>query len=341
MIDINKLVRNNILELSPYSCARLEYIGREGVFLDANENPYGNFNRYPDPYQYDLKRKISDLKTIDIKNIFLGNGSDEIIDLLFRVFCNPGLDKVLIFTPTYGMYEVLAGINDIKILSIPLNENFQIDLEKLEKILEAEQIKMIFICSPNNPTSNLINKSDIYLLLNFFKGIVVLDEAYIDFCSSISWSEEIENYPNLIALQTLSKAWGMAGARLGMAFSNHNIIGLLNKVKPPYNISTLNQQIVVDGIQNKKEYDKNLNLILSEKIRMEKLLTEINLVEKIYPSDANFLLIKVKNADWIYEKLIQVKLIIRNRNKVLNNCLRITIGTEKENDFLINELKKI
>jgi len=341
MFDLNKIVRNNIKTLSPYSSARDEFNGGDGVFLDANENPFGEYNRYPDPYQKELKRVISALKNVAEENIFLGNGSDEIIDLLFCVFCNPGQDKVLTFSPSYGMYEVSAGINDVELITIPLKKVFQIDLKKVRSALSDARVKLIFICSPNNPTGNSMEESDIDFILNNFSGMVVIDEAYIDFSPQRSWSALLEKYPNLVVMQTLSKAWGLAGARLGMAFTNREIIAYLNKVKPPYNVSTLNQQVAIDTIQNKVDFADRIKLILTEKTIIEKQLAKIGLIEKIYPSDANFLLVKVNDADKIYNELIGKNLVVRNRNSVVDNCLRITIGAPEENKLLIGELKKI
>src|SRR5512133_774776 len=242
MDDLNKLVRENVLKLTPYSCARDEFKGSTGIFLDANENPYGNLNRYPDPYQRELKAAISKVKGISEEKIFLGNGSDEIIDLCFRVFCNPGIDKTLTFTPTYGMYEVSSSVNDIEIIKVPLTETFQIDLHKTEPLLSDEKLKLIFVCSPNNPTANSMNFGDVEYLINRFRGIVVIDEAYIDFSEKPSFIGLIDQYPNLILMQTFSKAFGLAAVRVGMAFSNPAIIKYLNKLKPPYNISTINQK---------------------------------------------------------------------------------------------------
>jgi len=341
MFDLTKIVRDNIKALTPYSSARDEFKGKEGVFLDANENPFGKYNRYPDPYQRELKRVISGLKKVEEENIFLGNGSDEIIDLLFTVFCNPGKDVALTLSPTYGMYEVSAGINDVELVSIPLKYNFQMDLKKVKSALGNTRLKLIFICSPNNPTGNSMDESNIDFILNNFNGIVVIDEAYIDFSPQRSWSALIRKYPNLVVMQTLSKAWGLAGARLGMAFANCEIIAYLNKVKPPYNVSALNQEIAVECIQHKEDIEDKVKLILTERTKIEKQLAEINLVEKIYHSDANFLLVKVTDADKIYDELIEKNLVVRNRNNVIVNCLRITIGTPEENERLISELNKI
>jgi len=265
-INIQSLVRKNILNLKPYSSARDEFSGAEGTFLDANENPFVTLNRYPDPYQKQLKSEISKLKNINVENIFLGNGSDEVIDLLFRIFTNPGKDEALTFTPTYGMYEVAANINDAELLQIPLDDDFQISVdEKLKNTLQNENLKLVFICSPNNPTGNLIQKNAVDFILENFGGIVIIDEAYIDFAIQESWISQLEKYPNLVVMQTFSKYWGLAGLRVGMAFSNPEIIQLLNKVKPPYNISILNQEAVLKTLENASEIQKQSVFILSER----------------------------------------------------------------------------
>ncbi len=341
MKEIEKLVRKNILKLKAYSSAREEFTAQDGIFMDANENPYGQLNRYPDPYQKILKKKLSELKNINIENIFIGNGSDEIIDLAMRVFCEPGKDKIINFTPSYGMYQVLADINNIKNIEIPLIENFQIDFEKTAKYFSDENIKMIIICSPNNPTGNLINPETIKKILKKFKGILLIDEAYIDFSNSESWIKQLDNYPNLIVTQTLSKAWALAAARIGMAYASKSIVKLLNKIKPPYNISSPNQIAAIKVLQNKKTYDNNINIILNEKEKLIQELSNIKIVKKIFPSDTNFLLIEVENAPKIYNELIQKKIIIRNRNNLIKNTLRISIGTPQENKQLIKALKNI
>ncbi len=338
---LNKLVRKNILKLVPYSSARDEYKGENGVFLDANENPYGIINRYPDPYQTELKNKISKLKNIAYENIFIGNGSDEIIDLVFRIFCEPAIDKALIFTPTYGMYKVAADINDIEILKIPLNSDFDIDKSSVLNILNLHNLKLIFLCSPNNPTGNSYSPKIVEFILKNFKGIVFIDEAYVDFSAKESWKEKINIYNNLIVSQTFSKAFGSAGARVGMAFADKKIIELFNKVKPPYNVSTVNQKVVAKTLDNILDYEKNKLLILSEKERLKKELLKLNLVKKIYNSDANFFLVEVENADFLYNYLIKKQIIIRNRSSLVKNCVRITVGTKEENNKLLLEMKQI
>ena len=341
MTDLNKLVRENVLKLIPYSSARDDYKGKTGIFLDANENPYGKLNRYPDPYQKELKSAISGIKMVEEERIFLGNGSDEIIDLCIRIFCNPGIDKILTFTPTYGMYEVSASINDVEVLQIPLNDKFQIDLLNTENLLNDQKPKLIFICSPNNPTSNSMNYKDVEYLVKIFNGIILIDEAYIDFSEKPSFIKLIDTYANLIIMQTFSKAFGLAAVRVGMAFTNPSIIQYFNKLKPPYNISFINQQTVLKKLSRIEEYKKQVLRIKKERIRLAHLLSEVNVVEKVYPSDANFLLVKVKDANNIYNTLVKMNIIIRNRSNLIENCLRITVGKKSENDKLIQALREL
>jgi histidinol-phosphate aminotransferase len=341
MVDINKLVRENVLRLTPYSCARDEFKGNDGVFMDANENPYGNLNRYPDPYQKKLKAAISEYKGIAVENIFLGNGSDEIIDLCFRVFCNPGKDKVLTFTPTYGMYEVSAAVNDITVIQIPLNNRFQIDLPELKTHLTDKNLKLIFICSPNNPTGNSMNHSDVEYIIRSFNGIVVIDEAYVDFSDQASFIKLIEKYPNLIIMQTFSKAFGLAAVRVGMAFIDKVVNQYFNKLKPPYNISTLNQNAALKKLAGTSKVKKQIASIRKERGRVINALKKMKIVEEIYPTDANFVLIKVKDSTSVYNSLVSKKIIIRNRHSVAENCLRITIGKKSENDSLLKALNII
>jgi histidinol-phosphate aminotransferase len=341
MVDLNKLVRENVRKLTPYSCARDEFKGTTGIFMDANENPFGTLNRYPDPYQKGLKTAVSRFKGIAEEKIFLGNGSDEIIDLSFRVFCNPGIDKALIFTPTYGMYEVSAAVNDVKIIKIPLKDNFQIDIAKSEEYLSDKTLKLIFICSPNNPTSNSINNADVEYLIAKFDGIVIIDEAYIDFSPKPSFMELIGRYNNLILMQTFSKAFGLAAVRIGMAFSTPEIIQYYNKLKPPYNISTINQLAALKKLKNLAGYKEQVLKIKEERERVSETLKKMTIIERVYPSDANFLLVKVKDATYIYNTLIKQNIVVRNRTSVINNCLRITIGRRSENNKLINALYSI
>ena len=341
MVDLNKLVRENVIKLTPYSSARDEFKGKTGIFMDANENPYGNLNRYPDPYQKELKNAISKIKGIEDEKIFLGNGSDEIIDLCFRVFCNPGVDKALTFIPTYGMYAVSASVNDVEVLKVSLNEFFQIDLKNAEPLFSDKNLKMVFICSPNNPTANSMNYKDVEYIIKKFQGIVVIDEAYIDFSEKPSFIKLVGKYPNLIVMQTFSKALGLAAVRVGMAFSNPQIIMYLNKLKPPYNISAINQKAALKKLGQIEQSKIQVFRIKKERERLSSILSRMNIVEKIYPSDANFFLVKVKNADYIYNTLVNKNIIIRNRSSVVDNCLRITIGKRSENDKLVTALKDI
>lgn len=337
--NIQQLVRKNILNLAPYSSARDEYEGNEGVFLDANENPFGIYNRYPDPQQTVLKKRLAAIKKVNENQIFLGNGSDEVIDLAFRIFCEPNKDKVLTFTPTYGMYEVSANINAVEVIQLPLNAVFQIDRKSLEPYFLDANLKLIFICSPNNPSGNLIQSEDIEFILDHFNGIVIIDEAYVDFCPEATFATKLNQYPNLIISQTLSKAWGLAGIRLGIALMNEPLLQFYNKVKAPYNISSVNQKIALEALSNTTEFELNLKQILIEKAKMIQELQTIKIVKKMHASDANFLLVEVENANEVYAQLIDQKIIIRNRNTVVPNCVRITIGTSEENKKLVNALK--
>ena len=339
--NIQKLVRKNILNLAPYSSARDEYTGKEGVFLDANENPFGDYNRYPDPDQTELKKRLADIKKVDATKIFLGNGSDEVIDLAFRIFCEPNQDKALTFTPTYGMYEVSANINSVELIKLPLNAEFQIDRSTIAPYFSDEHLKLIFICSPNNPSGNTIKTEDIKYILENFQGIVIVDEAYIDFSDQESFIKELDSYPNLIISQTLSKAWGLAGLRLGIAVMNKEILSYYKKVKSPYNISSVNQKVALQVLSDGKEFQKNVTIILQEKSKLIKELQTLKIVRKIYPSDANFLLVEVDNANEVYSELISKQIIIRNRDSVIKNCIRITVGSEEENQKLLNALKLI
>lgn len=340
MFQLEKIIRPNILSLKPYSSARDEFKGKDGIFLDANENPFGNLNRYPDPYQKALKEKLSTLKNIATENIFVGNGSDEVIDLAFRIFCNPGKDKVIVCPPTYGMYEVSANINDVEIISIPLDENFQLDVKKVSSFRgDLEEAKMIFLCSPNNPTGN--NLENIEIIIKNFNGIVFVDEAYIDFSSQESLVQKVNEYPNLIVSQTLSKAWGRAAIRVGIAYASAQIISFYNKVKPPYNVSQLNQYEAIKTLKEKDAFTKNKETILAQRSWLIEQIMALNFVEKIYPTDANFMLVKTKNANAIYQKLIDDKIVVRNRHSVVENCLRITVGEPFENVKLIESLKQI
>ncbi len=341
MSDIEKLVRENIRKLTPYSSARDEYKGKTGIFLDANENPWGTLNRYPDPYQQKLKELISKQKGIEREYIFIGNGSDEIIDLTLRIFGNPGIDKVMTFPPTYGMYEVSAAINDLEVIKVPLDENFQINVNAAEKYFGDEKLKVIFICSPNNPTGNCMNPERIEYILGRFEGIVLLDEAYSDFSRKTSLLKKIKNYPNLIVMQTFSKALGLAAARIGIAFADPLIIGYFNKVKPPYNVSTVNQKAALDKLAENSDYRNQVSELINERERVAEEIKKLPVTVKVFPSDANFLLVKVTNANLIYNKLINNDIIVRNRTSAVENCLRITIGTPYENNLLLEALKSI
>jgi histidinol-phosphate aminotransferase len=341
MFEINKLVRENVKRLIPYSSARDDYNGSSGVFLDANENPFGNLNRYPDPFQQKLKAAICQIKGVTEESVFLGNGSDEIIDLCLRVFCNPGVDKVLTFPPTYGMYEVSASVNDVEVIKVPLNNDFQINISSVEPLFKDQNLKLIFICSPNNPTGNCMNHSDIEYILHNFRGIVLLDEAYADFSNEPSFIDKIDRYPNLIVMQTFSKALGLAAVRIGIAFSNPAVIKYLNRIKPPYNISTINQEAALNKLTERDLIMGQVYEIKKERERLSTSLAKLDIVYRVFPSDANFLLINVKKANYIYNYLANNGIIVRNRSSIIDNCLRITIGTRDENDKLMNALKKI
>lgn len=346
-MEVENLVRKNILGLKPYSSARDEFKGEAKVFLDANENPFGspldkNYNRYPDPLQLKLKQKISSIKGIPTQHIFLGNGSDEPIDLLFRVFCEPGVDNVIVCPPTYGMYSVAADINNVELVKVNLTSDFQLDVPAImDKI--NEHTKMLFICSPNNPSGNSMHYDDIEFLLNNFLGIVVVDEAYINYSKQRSLIRELTEYENLVILQTFSKAWGLAGLRLGMAFSTSVIIDLMNKVKPPYNINDATAGLALEALDKIDQINLQIKETVEERQRLSKALEQIEQVEKVYPSDANFILVKFKNADDLYAKLLQNGIVVRSRTKVeqCEGCLRITVGTKEENTLLIDAIRQI
>lgn len=340
MFNLQDIVSPNILSLKPYSSARDEFTGKEGIFLDANENPFGTLNRYPDPYQRTLKRKLSNLKNIPEQNIFIGNGSDEVIDLAFRIFCIPGKDMALTFSPTYGMYDVSAAINNINLVKLPLSTDFKIDRQETKRMLDKNALKLIFICSPNNPTGHTFEQDDIEMILNNFRGIVVIDEAYIDFSPYPSRAKLVADFPNLIVSQTFSKAWGLAGARVGVAYANEQIIQLFNKVKPPYNVSELNQKAAIRALNNIATFENNKKIILEEKNKLIESLSGFDIIKKIYPSDANFILVEVDNAHELYKNLTAQKVITRNRNTLIKNCLRITVGSPSENQQLLTALQQ-
>jgi histidinol-phosphate aminotransferase len=342
-INIENLVRENIRNLKPYSSARDEFEGEASAFLDANESPYPTlYNQYPDPHQKKLKQKISELKNISSAQIFIGNGSDEAIDLLYRAFCEPGKDEVLIPQPTYGMYSVSANINNIKINTVSLTSAFDIDLNATINAI-TPNTKLIFLCSPNNPSGNLLSKEKIFNLLEIFNGLVIVDEAYIDFAISESFTSMISQYKNLVVLQTLSKAWGLAGLRLGMCFASKEIVSVLNKIKPPYNISSTTQTIALKLLNNHELKQKQVSEILEQRSLLAQALLSIKIVEHVYPSDTNFILVKVKSAKQVYHNLVSQGIVVRDRSSVLlcNECLRITVGTAVENKILLNELNKI
>lgn len=344
-MDINSLQRENIKNLRPYSTARDEYKGQASVYLDANENSFGSplpadYNRYPDPLQLDLKDAISKIKGVPIENTFLGNGSDEAIDLLYRAFCEPAKDNVIILPPTYGMYEVSANINNVEVRKINLLPNYQLDLDSIAEAIDANT-KLIFICSPNNPTGNSIIRTDIETILTNFKGLVVIDEAYINFAKQRSFIKELTEYPNLVILQTFSKAWGLAALRLGMAFAGRPTIDILNKVKPPYNINQATQDLALAALQNINQVNEWIKLTVEERDKLSTDLLTIPVVKKVYPSDANFILAEVTDATGIYDFLVNQGIIVRDRSKVTlcEGCLRISIGTPAENQTLLTALK--
>ena len=346
MFSIKNLLRNNIKNLIPYSSARDEFKGKAEVFLDANENSYGspldeNFNRYPDPMQLELKEKISQIKGVPAENIFLGNGSDEAIDILYRAFCNPGKDSVILTPPTYGMYEVSANINDVFVKRVPLTPQFQLDLDSISEVA-SETTKLIFLCSPNNPTGNSLDREDVEVILNNFEGIVVIDEAYINYSRHRSFISELTEYPNLVVLQTLSKAWGLAGLRIGMAFASAEIIEVFNKIKPPYNISASTQQIAFKALDNIETINAWTKETVAEREKLVVALKTIPFVQHIFPSDANFLLVKVLELHLVYDFLVGKGIIVRDRSKIIlcEGCLRITVGTPDQNRELISALQK-
>ena len=342
-MDLEKLLRKNIHSLQPYSSARDEFKGEASVYLDANENPYNApFNRYPDPLQWKLKEQISKIKSVAPENIFLGNGSDEPIDLMYRAFCEPRIDNVVAIEPTYGMYKVCANINDVEYRKVLLNENFDF---KATDLLAAtdENTKLIWLCSPNNPTGNSLNRDGIIKILTDFKGIVILDEAYIDFASESSFSEKLAQFPNLVILQTFSKAWGSAAIRLGMAYASVEIISVLNKIKYPYNINLLTQEQALKAVQHAEEVSNWVNILLKERTVLVEALKQLSIVQHIYPTDSNFVLVKVNDANATYNYLVDKGIIIRNRSTIslCLGCLRITVGTPEENRILIKALQEI
>lgn len=341
-MSIDHLVRPNIKSLSAYSSARSEFKGKADVFLDANENPFDTgMNRYPDPLQWTVKEHISQLKSVPIENIFLGNGSDEVIDLMIRIFCEPRKDQIILLPPTYGMYKVSADISDVTLKEVSLTGDFQPNVPAILAVAD-KNTKLLFVCSPNNPTGNDMEADKIHELCRQFPGIVIVDEAYIDFSKQESFTKYLEKYPNLVVMQTFSKAWGMAGIRLGMAFASKEIIALLNKVKPPYNVNQLTQKAALDALQQSDEQKKMVELILRERDHLAKVLRSLDFVQEVLPSDANFILIRVDAPDRLYDYLVEQGIIVRNRSKV-HLCaggIRITVGLSTENEKLITALNK-
>jgi histidinol-phosphate aminotransferase len=344
-MDLNKLLRKNILGMKPYSSARDEYkdLQADMVFLDANENPFDTpLNRYPDPQQTRLKECIASQKMVSTDQLLLGNGSDEVLDLIFRAFCEPNQDSILTTPPTYGMYDVLANLNAVNNILVPLSPDFQLEVDSILDAIKP-QTKLLFICSPNNPSGNSVERKAIERLLKNFNGLVVIDEAYIDFTKDHSWTQVLEEYPNLIVTQTLSKAYGLAGIRLGICYASKAIIAVLNKIKPPYNINSLTQEAAIKAFENKDSVEAQIESILNERINLINAFKSVPFIKKIYPSEANFILIKVDDANKRYEELIKNGIVVRNRSSQLHceNCLRITVGTPSENTQLITLLNTL
>jgi len=344
MTDINSLLRENIRNLVPYSSARDEFSGTANIFMDANENSLGSpvspsYNRYPDPHQVKIRERLSVIKGVPAKNIFIGNGSDECIDLLYRAFCNPGQDNVIIHPPTYGMYEVSARIHDAEVRKVPLKKDFSLDMDGFESAID-ERTKIIWICSPNNPTGNAFPKQDIEILLNNFDGLVVIDEAYINFSKHVSFIRELTEYSNLVVLQTLSKAWGLAGLRVGMAFANDEITGVLNRIKPPYNIGQATQDLVLTALEETEKVNEMIRELVRMRQELAGQLSRMSAVEAVYPSESNFLLVKIRDAGMVYRELLDAGIVVRDRSHTpgCEGCLRITVGTAEENTRLIETL---
>ncbi len=344
--NLDDLIRENIKKLVPYSSARDEFTGEARIFLDANENSLGSpttrwYNRYPDPLQQKVKQKLSEVKGVPAENIFLGNGSDECIDIVIRAFCEPATDNIIICPPTYGMYEVSANINNVAIKKVPLTAAFQLDLPAIEEAID-DNTKAIFLCSPNNPTGNSLSREDIEVILNNYSGIVVIDEAYINFSRFRSFTQELQDYPNLVILQTLSKAWGLAALRVGIAFSSEAIVGVMNKIKPPYNINQASQDLTLQALEEVEQVNDMIREIVAQRQTLAEGLQKLSFVQKIYPSDANFLLVQVTEAKKIYEYLLENGIVVRDRSNVILclGCLRITVGTSMENENLLQVLQQ-
>ncbi len=351
--NLQKLVRENIRNLKPYSSARHEFTGKASVFLDANENAYGSplpspageelgvsYNRYPDPLQWQLKFQLARIKGVPAENICIGNGSDEIIDLAYRIFCKPGKDNAIICPPTYGMYAVNAAINDVETRKVNLTTDFQLDVDGIMQASDSNS-KLLFICSPNNPTGNNMNRADVEVLLNNFPGIVIIDEAYINYSKQKTFIQELTEYPNLIVMQTLSKAWGLAALRLGLCYASMDIIDLYNKIKPPYNINEASQQIALEALQNTEQVNEWIKEVVVQRHKLISALSELSFVKRVYQTDANFILVKVNDANALYDQLSANGIVVRNRHKEVGctNCLRITVGTTAENKDLIENLE--
>lgn len=343
--DLQNLVRDNIRAMKPYASARHEFTGEASVFLDANENAYGsavaeNYHRYPDPLQWQLKFQLARIKGVPAENICIGNGSDEIIDLAFRIFCNPGIDNAIICTPTYGMYAVNAAINQVAVKEVMLTNEFHLDVQGIMAAVD-DKSKLLFLCSPNNPTGNSMNRNDILWLLKNFPGLVIIDEAYINYAAQPSCIQALTEYPNLIVMQTLSKAWGLAALRLGLCFASLDIINLFNKVKPPYNINAASQQIAIEALLHTEQVNEWTRETVRQRALLAEAILELSFVERVYPSDANFLLIRVDDADLLYRHLATNGIVVRNRSSEpgCTNCLRISIGTAQENNTLLSVLK--
>jgi histidinol-phosphate aminotransferase len=342
--DLDLLIRANIKNLTPYSSARDEFKGEASIFLDANENSFGSpltkwYNRYPDPLQIKVKQKLSEIKGVPVPQIFLGNGSDECIDILIRAFCEPSVDNVIICPPTYGMYEVSANINNVQIKKVPLTESYELDLDNLADAIDGNT-KLIFLCSPNNPTGNTLNREDVEALLNNYFGIVVIDEAYINFSRYRSFAQELNEYPNLVIMQTLSKAWGLAALRLGMAFASEDIVRIMNRIKPPYNINQASQELALQALGRVEEVNEMIREIVKERKILESALPSLSVVRKVHPSDGNFLLVQVTSPIEIYHFLLEKGIVVRDRSRVelCEGCLRITVGTPSENKTLLMAL---
>jgi len=343
--NLDNLIRENIKSLKPYSSARNEFSGEARIFLDANENSYGSplpkwYNRYPDPLQWELKKRISAIKNIAPENILLGNGSDECIDLLIRAFCEPAKDEIVICPPTYGMYEVCANINNVRVVEVPLTPTFQLDLESLERAL-TPATKIIFLCSPNNPTGNSLSHDDIEIVLNNFDGLVVIDEAYINYSRQRSFLVSLKDYPNLVVMQTFSKAWGLAALRLGMNFASTEIIDVLNRIKPPYNIGSASQELAIQALDHLDDVNEMTKATVKERQELANRLKQLSFVQTVYPSDANFVLVKMDDPNGVYEYLKNKGIIVRNRSQVIlcAGCLRITVGTPEQDLQLLKALQ--